>query len=153
MRKLIADNLVSLDGYYEGRGRSVDALFEHFHEDYAGDDRFDRYATERLRAAGTLILSGRTSFLDWKGYWSSLPDDPNATQIRREYAALINIDPIEKVVVSDSITEQDLARWESTTRIVRRGEPPCRDRGPQRASRPGDRADGRPRPVERPDRP
>jgi dihydrofolate reductase len=117
VRKLIVDNLVSLDGYYEGPGRRVDALFEHFHEDYAGDDRFDQYATERLRAADTLIVSGRTSFLDWKSYWSRLSDDPNATEIRREYAALIN--PIEKIVVSDSITEQDLPPWDNTTRIVR----------------------------------
>ncbi len=117
MRKLIVDNLVSLDGYYEGRGRSVDALFEHFHEDYAGDDRFDQYATERMRAADTLILSGRASFLGWKAYWSALPDDPSATEIRREYAALIN--PMEKIVVSDTIGEDDLAPWESTTRIVR----------------------------------
>lgn len=117
MRKLIVDNLVSLDGYYEGRGRSVDALFEHFHEDYAGDERFDQYATERMRAAGTLILSGRTSFLAWKAYWSALPQDPAATEIRREYAARIN--PMEKILVSDTVTEDDLAPWDGTTRIVR----------------------------------
>ena len=31
MRKLIVTNLVSLDGYYEGKGRSVDPMFAHFH--------------------------------------------------------------------------------------------------------------------------
>ena len=117
MRKLIVDNLVSLDGYYEGRGRNVAALFENFHTDYAGDDWFDQYATERMRAADTLILSGRTSFLDWKSYWTAVPDSPDATDIRREYAALIN--PIQKVVVSNSINEADLAPWDTTTRIVR----------------------------------
>ena len=117
MRKLIVDNLVSLDGYYEGPGRSVDALFEHFHEDYAGDERFDEYATERMRAADTLILSGRSSFLDWKTYWSALPGDPGASEIRREHASLIN--PMEKLVVSNTISQDDLAPWDGTTRIVR----------------------------------
>ncbi|MBO0706908.1 MAG: dihydrofolate reductase family protein [Candidatus Dormibacteraeota bacterium] len=117
MRKLIVDNLVSLDGFYEGRGRNVDALFENFHPDYAGDDRFDQYATERMHAADTLILSGRTSFLDWKSYWAAVPDSTDATDIRREYASVIN--RIEKVVVSNTIGEADLAPWDSSTRIVR----------------------------------
>ncbi len=117
MRKLIVVNLASLDGYYEGRGRSVDALFENFHPDYAGDDRFDQYATERMRAANTLILSGRSSFLGWKSYWTAVPESPDATEIRREYASLIN--PIQKLVVSNTISEADLAPWDATTRIVR----------------------------------
>lgn len=117
MRKLIVDNLVSLDGFYEGRGRKVDALFETFHPDYAGDDRFDQYATERMRAADTLILSGRASFLDWKSYWAAVPGSPDATATRREYASVIN--SIEKVVVSNTIGEADLAPWDGSTRIVR----------------------------------
>ena len=36
MRKLIVSNLVSLDGYYEGKDRNLNALFDYFHEDYAG---------------------------------------------------------------------------------------------------------------------
>ena len=51
MRKLIVSNLVSLDGYYEGKDRNLNALFDYFHEDYAGDEHFDHYNTERLRAA------------------------------------------------------------------------------------------------------
>jgi hypothetical protein len=41
MRKLIVSNLLSLDGYYEGKDRNLDSLFEYFHEDYYGDDNFD----------------------------------------------------------------------------------------------------------------
>ena len=41
MRKLIVSNLMSLDGYYEGKGAKLDALFEYFHEDYHGDQNFD----------------------------------------------------------------------------------------------------------------
>lgn len=117
MRRLIVSNLASLDGYYEGRGRSLDALFEYFHDDYAGDEQFDHYNTERLRAAEILLLSGRTSFLAWKAYWTGVPDDPHASAIRREFAGLIAA--VEKVVVSDTIILEDLAPWEHTTRIVR----------------------------------
>lgn len=70
MRKLIVSNLVSLDGYYEGKDRNLDALFDYFHEDYSGDDHFDYDNTEWLRAADTLLLSGRTSFLGNKAYCS-----------------------------------------------------------------------------------
>jgi dihydrofolate reductase len=117
MRKLIVCNLISLDGYYEGKDRSLDALFDYFHEDYHGDQNFDYYTTGRLRAADTLVLSGRTSFLGNKAYWTGVPNDPNATSIRREFAGLIK--SVEKIVVSDKITREDLAPWENTTRIVR----------------------------------
>ncbi|GCE08297.1 dihydrofolate reductase family protein [Dictyobacter aurantiacus] len=117
MRKLIVCNMMSLDGYYEGKDRSLDALFDYFHEDYSGDENFDHYNAERLRAADTLILSGRTSFLGNKSYWTGVPHDPNATAIRREYAGLIS--SVEKIVVSDTIAQEDLAPWDNTTRIVR----------------------------------
>ena len=32
MRKLIVSNIVSLDGYYEGKNKSLEALFDYFHE-------------------------------------------------------------------------------------------------------------------------
>jgi dihydrofolate reductase len=117
MRKLIVSNLVTLDGYYEGKDRNLDALFDYFHEDYAGDQHFDFYNAERLRAADTLLLSGRTSFLGNKTYWSGVPHDPNATAIRREIAALMKA--IEKVAISDHLTAAELAPW-NNTRIVNR---------------------------------
>jgi hypothetical protein len=89
MRKLIVSNLVTLDGYYEGKDRTVDSMFEYFPEEYSGDQHFDDYNTERLRAADTLLLGGRDSFLANKGYWTSVPNNPNATPIRREFAGLI----------------------------------------------------------------
>lgn len=117
MRKLIVSNLVSLDGYYEGKNKNLNALFEYFHEDYFGDQNFDVYNTERIRAADTLLLSGRTSFLSNKEYWSSVPNDPNATATRREFAELIKT--IEKVVISDTLTADELAHWDNT-RIIKR---------------------------------
>ena len=117
MRKLIVGNLMSLDGYYEGKDRDLNALFDYFHEDYHGDQNLDYYYAERLRAADTLLLSGRTSFLGNKDYWTSVPNNPNATAIRREFAELIK--SVEKIVVSDKINRQDLAPWQDNTRIVR----------------------------------
>jgi len=121
MRKLIVGNLVSLDGFYEGEGKSLNPLFDYFHEDYRGDDSFDHYNTERLRAADTLLLGGRSFFLGNKDYWTGVLHDPAATAIRREFAQLI--DRIEKVVVSDSLRQAELAPWENT-RIVRRADAP-----------------------------
>jgi dihydrofolate reductase len=117
MRKLIVNNLVTLDGYYEAKNKTLDGFYDYFHEDYSGDQNFDNYAAERLRAADTLVLSGRTSFLGNKDYWTGVPNDPNATPIRREFAELIK--SVEKIVVSNTITPQDLTPWENTTRIVR----------------------------------
>src|SRR5215203_5405110 len=110
MRKLIVSVLITLDGYYEGKDRNLNALFDYFHPDYAGDENFDHYNTERMRAADTLLLSGRTSFLGNKEYWSSVPNDPNATVIRGEFAGLIK--SIEKIVISDNLTREELAPWE-----------------------------------------
>lgn len=119
MRKLIVSNFVTLDGYYEGKDRSMNSIFDYYHEDYAGDDNFDFYNTERMRAADTLLLSGHTSFLGNKEYWSGVLDDPNVTAIRREFAGLIR--DIEKIVVSDHLTADELGHW-GNTRIVKRAD-------------------------------
>jgi dihydrofolate reductase len=66
-------------------------------------------------------LSGRTSFLGNKSYWTGVPNDPNATPIRREFASLIQ--QVDKVVVSDKITDEDLAPWDNT-RIVKVADAP-----------------------------
>jgi len=121
MRKLIVNNFVTMDGYYEAKDKTIDSLFEYYHEDYAGDQNFDNYAAERLRAADTFILSGRTSFLGNKQYWTSVPQDPNATVIRREIAELYR--SIDKIVVSDTITREELAPWQNT-RIIKVADAP-----------------------------
>lgn len=121
MRKLIVCNFMTVDGYYEAKDKMIGPLFEYRHEDYANDDSFDYYNTDLLRAADTLLLSGRTSFLGNKNYWASVPNDPNATAIRREFAGLIQ--SVEKIVVSDKITDEELAPWENT-RIVKVADAP-----------------------------
>jgi dihydrofolate reductase len=108
MRKLIVSNMMSLDGYYEGPGRNVMVL--------PLDEAFDAYCAERLRAADTLLL-GRTTYEGFKGFWPSMADDPNATPTQREISRLD--DAIDKVVISDSLTEDQTEPWRRSTRIIR----------------------------------
>jgi dihydrofolate reductase len=110
MRKLIVCNIVSLDGYYEGPGKDVMAL------PFA--ETFNDYNAERLRAADTLLL-GRTSFEGFKSYWPAIADDAEAQPVLREISRLDTA--IDKVVVSDSLTEAQTAPWHNT-RIVKRAE-------------------------------
>lgn len=117
MRKLIVSNFVTVDGFYDGKSGDVVSIFKYQHEDYAGDDTFDYYNVERMLAADTVLLSGRTSYFGNLEYWSSVPDDPNSSEIRREFADLIR--RIEKVVVSDKLTADELGEWADTTRIVK----------------------------------
>src|ERR1044071_5771206 len=98
MRKLVVSNFVTLDGLYEGKDKNIVSLYDYYHEDYSGDDSFDFYNAERLRAADFLLLS-RNSFLGNKEYWTSVPVNPNATAIRRETAELFR--SIQKIVISD----------------------------------------------------
>lgn len=116
MRKLIVSNVVSLDGYYEGKDRNLDALFDFFHPDYTGDQNFDTYMVERMRGASTLLLGGRSGFLGNKAYWTSVPNDPDATPVRREFAQLVAA--VDKVVVSDKLAAGECSPWENT-RIIR----------------------------------
>src|SRR5450432_2243050 len=107
MRKLIVSNFLTLDGYYEAKNKTFDRFFDYFYEDYGKNEAFDYYNAELLRAADTLILSGRTSYIGNKSYWAGVPNDPNATAIRLEFAGLMK--SVDKVVVSDTITPEDLA--------------------------------------------
>jgi dihydrofolate reductase len=118
MRKLIVSNFVTLDGYYEGKDKRIDGLFDYYHEDYAGDRHFDDYNAERLRAADFLLLS-RSTFLSNKDYWTKLAKDPKATPIRHEIASLFQSVP--KLVISDHLTSAELAPWENT-RIIKRAD-------------------------------
>lgn len=108
-RKLIVTNIISLDGYYEGPGGNVMVL--------PMDDAFDTYNAERLAAADTLLL-GRNSYELFKSFWPQMADNPDATPAHRAISRLE--DAIEKVVISDSLTEDETDPWRQTTRIVRR---------------------------------
>jgi dihydrofolate reductase len=118
MRKLIVNNIVSLDGYFEGPGKNVMVLFDYRWEAYPTDESFDAYNAERLRAADTLLL-GRTSYDGFKGYWPPVADDPDATPITREISRLNNA--IDKVVISDGLTSEETEPWHNT-RIIPRAD-------------------------------
>ena len=115
-RKLMVSNFLTLDGYYESANKTFDRFFDYWHEDYGANEAFDEYNTELLRSAGTLILSGRTSFLANKDYWVSYPGTADGTPIRREFAQLIR--DTEKYVVSNTIRPADLEPWQDTTHII-----------------------------------
>jgi dihydrofolate reductase len=117
MRKLVVSNAMSVDGYYEGPGKNVMALFD-YRWDYPTDESFDAYNAERLRAADTLLL-GRVSYDGFKGFWPSVADDPAATPLQREISRLDNA--IEKVVISESLTPEETAPWHNT-RIISRAD-------------------------------
>lgn len=121
MRKLIVTNIMSLDGYYEGPGKDIMALFMALPADRS-DLSFDEHNAERLRAADTLLL-GRTSYEGFNGYWPPIKDDQNAPEIEREISRLD--DTIEKVVISDTLTLNETDPWRSTTRIVKRSDAPA----------------------------
>ncbi|GAA2970237.1 dihydrofolate reductase [Microbacterium terrae] len=116
MRTLTVCNFVTVDGRYEDDEHDIGSFFEHQHPDYDGADSFDHYTAELLRASGTLVLSGRRSALGNLAYWTGVRADAAATAIRRELAELIL--GIEKIVVSDTIGEDDVAPYEKV-RIVR----------------------------------
>ena len=118
MRKLIVSNFLTLDGLYEGKDKNIISLYDYYHKDYQGDDTFDFYNAELLRASDFLLLS-HNSFLGNKEYWTSVLNNPEATDIRRELAGLFQ--SIEKLVISDRLTREELAPWDNT-RIIPRTE-------------------------------
>ncbi|GAA2006171.1 dihydrofolate reductase family protein [Microbacterium ulmi] len=116
MRPLTVCNFTTVDGCYEDDDHDIASFFEHWHPDYRGADSFDHYTAGLLRDAGTLILSGRRSSLGNMEYWAGVERDAGATRIRRELAALIR--DVEKIVVSDTVTDDDIASHPNT-RVVR----------------------------------
>src|SRR5437773_545897 len=111
MRKLIVSNFSTVDGYYEDKNKDIGSLFDYYHQDYSGDNHFDFYNASLLRACDFLLLS-HTAFLGNKGYWTGVPADPEATDIRRETAGLFST--IQKLVISDKLSQPELAPWENT---------------------------------------
>lgn len=115
VRTLTVCNFVTVDGRYEDDDHDIVSFFEHQHPDYHGADSFDHYTASLLRESDSLLLAGRRSALGNLAYWTGVRGNPDATAIRREFAELIL--GVEKIVVSDTITETDLEPYENV-RIV-----------------------------------
>ena len=118
MRKLMVNNFVTLDGYFDAPDKNIGAFFKHYHPDYHGSNHFDYYNADLLRGADYLIYS-RNAFLGNKEYWTGVPSDPNETPIRHELAALFAAIP--KIVISDKLAAAELAPWDNT-RIIKRAD-------------------------------
>ena len=103
MRKVIVCNLMSLDGYVAGPGGNLMVL--------PLDESFSAYNLERLRTAETLLL-GRNTFEGFVGYWPGVAEDEDQPEDEREISRINN--EIEKVVVSDSLTEEATGPWRDT---------------------------------------
>lgn len=107
MRKLVVCNIISLDGFYSGPASDVMAM--------PFDRGFDDYNAERFRAAQTLLL-GRKSYELFRAYWPAIADDASQPPIEREVSR--HFAAIDKLVVSSTLTHQDVDGW-GATRIVR----------------------------------
>ncbi|MBD8062919.1 dihydrofolate reductase family protein [Oceanitalea stevensii] len=108
MRKLVVTILISLDGYAAGPGGDFMAM--------PLDESFSAYNLERLRAADTLLL-GRTTFLGFRSYWPPVAADPEQPAVEREISRRNTA--AHKVVVSDSLSAEDLSGW-GESELVRR---------------------------------
>lgn len=106
MRKLIVVNLVTLDGYFEGPEKNFMAMPLH--------PVFDTYNAERLDAAETLVLGG-TTYRMFSGFWPAA-DNPEITGDTRRIAR--RTAEVGKLVVSASITPDDLVDWGSPTEVI-----------------------------------
>jgi dihydrofolate reductase len=119
MRKLIVSVITSLDGYFEGPGGNIMAL--------PMDDFFDAHNLERIRSADTLLYGAKT-YRGMQSFWPAVAEDPEPmaaagngnAEVLQEIGQRSNA--AQKVVVSDSLTDDDLGSWLETTSIVRRAD-------------------------------
>jgi dihydrofolate reductase len=117
MRKVIVNNIMSLDGYYEGPGRNV--------MDMNMDEAFDAYNLERIQSAGTVLL-GRTSFEGFSSYWPGIADAPKEPGNRalstdnRELSRIYN--GLPKAVISDTYTVPVDNPWHQVTTVIGRAD-------------------------------
>lgn len=81
MRKIIASEMVSLDGYFEGPNREID-----WHN---VDEEFNQYAISILNTVDT-ILFGRVTYQLFESYWPAAATNPSTSKSDLEIAHQIN---------------------------------------------------------------
>lgn len=115
MRKVVVNNIVSLDGYYEGPSRDMMVL--------PMDPAFDTYNRESIERADTVLL-GSTSFQGFGSYWPPIadaPEDPDNRALSPDNRALSRrYNAIPKVVVSDTYRPPADHPWHDATTVVPR---------------------------------
>lgn len=88
MRKVIASNVVSLDGFFESSAKQLDWVVL--------DEEFFQYAREMLQAADTLLF-GRLTYQHMAAHWPSAPKDEIADKMNS----------LHKIVFSTSLKKAD----------------------------------------------
>ncbi|GAA3942432.1 dihydrofolate reductase family protein [Microbacterium soli] len=119
MRKIVVNNIVSLDGFYADSTGNPLVLNM--------DGAFDESNLDSINAASTVLL-GRESFDGFSAYWPFIADAPAAdgpdarrfSQVNRAISRRYNILP--KVVVSDGGPIASDNPWVQTTTLLPRGQ-------------------------------
>ncbi|KQR26356.1 dihydrofolate reductase family protein [Microbacterium sp. Leaf151] len=112
MAKIVVSSMVSLDGYTEGAGGDVSQM--------PMDLAFAEHNADRVRSAGRLLF-GATSYLGMMQYWPERVDDPDAIPEDRYIASRYATD-LMLTVISDHLTDDDVAVWAERTEIVGRAD-------------------------------
>ncbi len=100
MRKIIFQNLITLDGYYEGPNREID-----WHN---VDAEFNEYAVDFLNRLETLIF-GRVTYQLMASYW------PTGQAINDDSVVAERMNNLPKIVFSKTLEK---AEWHNT-RLVK----------------------------------
>jgi dihydrofolate reductase len=108
MSKILVSNFITIDGFYDSEGGSMNEVFAHRWSGYSSIDEFDNYNLSLLEHCGTLIL-GKSTFLGNKSYWSSIDATSSESVVRKKLANRFR--EIRKIVVGSSIDGRDLEGW------------------------------------------
>ncbi len=100
MRKIIFQNMISLDGYFEGPKRELDW--------HLVDGEFNGYAAELLDSVDTLLF-GRVTYQLMAGYW------PTPEALTNDPVIATKMNALQKVAFSRTLPQ---AEW-SNTRLVK----------------------------------
>lgn len=113
MSQVIVSNLMTLDGRVAGPGGDVMVL------PFEDNNLFSTHNLGLLLDCGTLLL-GATTYVGMRDYWPPIKDDESQPEVERAISR--RNDEIAKIVVSDSLTDDDTDPWQETTTIVPRAE-------------------------------
>jgi dihydrofolate reductase len=107
MRKIILQNMVTLDGYFEGPNREID-----WHN---VDTEFNEFAIDFMHGVDTFIF-GRVTYQLMADYWPTVTaarDDPFVAEIMNNYP---------KIVYSRTLNEAPWGKW-NNARLVKELKP------------------------------
>jgi dihydrofolate reductase len=101
MRKVIASEFVTLDGYMVGPNEDMSWVLNNFNEDMA------RYEGNLVDSMDTILL-GRVTYEIMANHWPSHPEEPGAD----------NMNSIPKIVFSRTLAKAEWGKWDNA-RLVK----------------------------------